>query len=131
MHFTWMRPEYESMLRWVGIQPGWRVLDAACGPGSFVPLLCELVGSNGRVDAIDLAPENIATVEERRQKEKWQTPVHARVGTILELPYENGVFDAAWCANTTQYLTDEQLRTVFRELDRVVQARRTDCDQRL
>ncbi len=33
-HFEMARPEYEAQLRAVGIQPGWRVLDAACGGGA-------------------------------------------------------------------------------------------------
>jgi arsenite methyltransferase len=47
------------MIRSVGIKPGWRVLDAGCGGGSFLPLLAELVGKDGNVSALDPAPENI------------------------------------------------------------------------
>ncbi len=32
-HFETYRPEYEAMLRSVGIRPGWHVLDAGCGGG--------------------------------------------------------------------------------------------------
>ena len=46
-HFLAMQPEYEEMLRWVGIQQNWHVLDAACGSGSFLPLIIELVGAEG------------------------------------------------------------------------------------
>ncbi|WP_368860646.1 methyltransferase domain-containing protein, partial [Mesorhizobium sp. GbtcB19] len=41
------------------MQHGWDVLDAGCGAGSFLPLICELTGSNGSVAGLDLAPENI------------------------------------------------------------------------
>jgi hypothetical protein len=58
VHFLAMQSEYEEMLRWVGIQPGWHVLDAAYG--SFLPLMTELVGPSGKISAMDLAPENIA-----------------------------------------------------------------------
>jgi 2-polyprenyl-3-methyl-5-hydroxy-6-metoxy-1,4-benzoquinol methylase len=47
LHFEDCRPEYEAMLRSVGIAPGWRVLDAGCGGGAFLPLLAELVGPGG------------------------------------------------------------------------------------
>lgn len=119
-HFITMQPEYEEMLRWVGLQPGWHVLDAACGSGSFLPLMTELVGPTGQVSAIDLAPENIAVVEKRAQQSGWLAPVAARVGDILALPYEDQSFDAVWCANTTQYLTDDELTTMLREFCRVV-----------
>ena len=119
-HFAWMRPEYEEMLRWVGIKHGWRVLDAASGPGSFLPLMSELVGPEGTIDAIDLAPENISVLETRAAAEKWTTPVTAQVGNILNLPYADSAFDAVWCANTTQYLTDDELLAMLREFRRVV-----------
>ena len=119
-HFLWMQPEYEEMLRWVDLQPGWHVLDAACGGGSFLPLMTELVGKDGRVSALDLAPENVQTVEQRARQSQWPAPVEARVGTILALPYEDHSFDAVWCANTSQYLSDEELRTMLAEFRRVV-----------
>ncbi len=30
-HFNFSRETYETMVRWVGFQPGWHVLDAGCG----------------------------------------------------------------------------------------------------
>jgi SAM-dependent methyltransferase len=120
VHFLAMQPEYEEMLRWVGLQPGWHVLDAACGNGSFLPLMTELVGPQGQVSALDLAPENIAAVEARARGSSWPAPVVTRVGDILALPYADQSFDAVWCANTSQYLTDDELRTMLAEFRRVV-----------
>lgn len=120
LHFLAMQPEYEEMLQWVGIQPGWHVLDAACGNGSFLPLMTELVGPDGKVSAVDLAPENVQVVEARASQSQWPAPVSARVGNILNLPYENQSFDAVWCANTTQYLSDTEVEQAFKEFRRVV-----------
>ena len=36
-HFEACRPEYEAMIRSVGIESGWHVLDAACGAGGQDP----------------------------------------------------------------------------------------------
>jgi len=119
VHFIAMQPEYEEMLRWVGLQPGWRVLDAGCGSGSFLPLMTELVGNGGMVSAIDLAPESIRTVQKRAEQGDWPAPVSARVGSIFDLPYDDDSFDAVWCANTTQYLADDELFTMFAEYRRV------------
>jgi len=119
-HFESDRPEYEAQLRAVGIQPGWRVLDAACGSGSFLPLLAELVGPGGSLAALDLAPDNVALVERRVAEWALPCPVEARAGTVLALPYPDAAFDAAWFANTTQYLTDDELATALAELRRVV-----------
>ncbi len=119
-HFEAARPEYEAQLRAVGIQPGWHVLDAACGSGSFLPWLAELVGPGGSLVALDLAPDNVALVERRVAEWGLPCPVEARTGTVLALPYPDAAFDAAWFANTTQYLTDDELATALAELRRVV-----------
>ncbi len=119
-HFETCRPEYEAMLRSVGIAQGWRVLDAGCGGGSFLPLLAELVWPSGSVAALDLAPENIALVEERLAAWLLPCPVSAETGGVTALPYPDATFDAVWCANTSQYLSDEELTAALAEFRRVV-----------
>ena len=37
-HFQAARAEYEDALCYVGVQPGWRVLDAGCGGGAQLPI---------------------------------------------------------------------------------------------
>src|SRR3712207_1725920 len=108
------------MLSSVGIEPGWRVLDAGCGSGSYLPLLTELVGRNGHVAALDLASDNVALVEKRLSG--WNLPctVEARTGSLKALPYPDNVFDAVWCANTTLHFGNEELPSVLAELRRVV-----------
>jgi len=118
-HFEAMRPEYEAMVRSVGFQPGWKVLDAGCGSGSFLELLAELVTPDGHISAIDLAPENIQVVDTQVKSGRFDCPVETRVGQITDLPYEDDSFDAVWCANVTQYLTNEELRKMLDEFRRV------------
>ena len=119
-HFEAARPEYEAQLRVVGIQSGWRVLDAACGSGAFLPWLAELVGSAGHLAALDLAPDNVALVERRLDSWRLRCPAEARVGSVLHMPYADDAFDAVWFANTSQYLTDDDLDTALAEFRRVV-----------
>ena len=119
-HFETMRPEYEAMLRSVGFQPGWRVLDAGCGGGSFLPLLAELVGKTGHISATDLAPENIEQVNTLIENKPLGCPIETKVGNLTALPYDDNQFDALWCANITQYLTDEELDQTLAEFQRVV-----------
>jgi tRNA A58 N-methylase Trm61 len=86
-----MRSEYEAMIRSVGIKPGWHVLDAGCGGGSFLMLLAELVGSSGHISALDQAPEHIEVVEMLVDSGRFVCPVAANrqiQGTlrVLHLP---------------------------------------------
>jgi SAM-dependent methyltransferase len=119
-HFQLARPEYEAQVRAVGIRPGWRVLDAACGSGGYLPWLAELVGPDGRLAALDLTPENAATVEGRVAALALPCPVAVRLGDVTALPYPDAAFDAVWFANTSQYLSDDQLRAALAEFRRVV-----------
>jgi len=120
VHFEACRPEYEASLRSVGIQPGWRVLDAGCGSGSYLPLLAELVEPTGALIALDLAEDNVATVLDRASSWHRLCPIEARVGNVTALPLPDNYFDAVWCANTSQYLTDDELTATLAEFRRVV-----------
>lgn len=120
LHYAAVRYEYESIIRSLSFQSGWRVLDAGCGSGHFIKPLANLVGVKGHITAIDLAPENIAAVQKRVCDTALSSLVDAHIGNILFLPYADGVFDAVWCSSVTQYLNDEELGVVLREFLRVV-----------
>ena len=119
-HFEACRPEYEAMLRSIGLQPGWRVLDAACGAGSFLPLMSTLLGLSGSISALDLAQDNIATVQRRFNDGEFACPVEARTASLTSLPYQDEEFDAIWCANALEYLDDEELVRALEEFVRVL-----------
>ena len=119
MHFESARAEYEEALRFVGIAPGWTVLDAGCGSGGYIPLIGELAGATGRVAALDLAPENIAHVECLIQEGRCAAPVDLRVGSLLDLPFADATFDCVWCANVAQYLTQAEFARAIGEFRRV------------
>jgi arsenite methyltransferase len=114
-HYLAGQPEYESMLRSAGFRKGWRVLDAGCGGGSFLPLLSVLLGPTGRLDTIDLAPENVAQVEALIASGRLGCPADVRVGDITALPYDDSGFDAIWSTNVTQYLPDAIPETMLGE----------------
>jgi SAM-dependent methyltransferase len=120
VHHAVCREEFEGMLRSVGIRPGWRVLDAGCGTGNYLPLLAELVGPTGALDALDLVPETVAITEARVSTQPLACSVKPRVGELTALPYPDDTFDAVWCADTTQHLSDEQLAVALVEFRRVV-----------
>lgn len=71
---------------------GERVLEVGCGTGALSLLAKMIVGENGIVEGIDIAPKMIAKA--RKKAEKAKLPISFRVASIDELPYRDGVFDA-------------------------------------
>jgi ubiquinone/menaquinone biosynthesis C-methylase UbiE len=117
-HYLACQAEYEAMLSAVGLQAGWHVLDAGCG--SFLPLMANLIGANGRLTAIDLAPENVAAVKALVKSGHFPCPIELRKGRVTELPDEDDTFEAVWNANVSQYLTNDELHAMLTEFQRVV-----------
>lgn len=52
-----------DVLKESGIKPGSTVLDFGCGPGGYIAPLAELVGSSGRIHALDMHPLAIGEVK--------------------------------------------------------------------
>ncbi|NDK24002.1 methyltransferase domain-containing protein [Streptomyces sp. TR1341] len=119
-HFQACEASYLRLLRRVGIEMGWRVLDAGCGSGEFLPALAALVGPAGRVHGIDLAAENAELAGRRLPAHPALRAADVRQGDLLDLPYPDDSFDAMWCANTVQYLDDRSLYRALAEARRVV-----------
>lgn len=119
-HFRACRDTYLSLLGEAGLPSGGHVLDAGCGSGDYLPYLAGIVGPGGRITAVDLAEENAALAADRAGAWRLPCPVDVRRADLLALPYPDDTFDAAWCANTTQYLDDDQLAAALAELRRVV-----------
>lgn len=110
---------YEALLRALDIKEGWHVLDAGCGTGSFLPWIAEYVGAKGEIHAIDVAAENVSLAQKRMHQAELQCPTKIEQGDLLNLPYESNVFDAVWCANVSQYFSDDKLQKMIGELIRV------------
>lgn len=121
-HFACMREEYETMLNSAGIQAGWSVLDAGAGGGSHLPLMSQLVGANGQIDALDLDPKNVEMIVQHAEAGQFNCAVHAKSGSVFDLPYADNQFDLVWCANVTQYLSDEELLQTLHEMKRVTRS---------
>ena len=52
-----------NLLKEVGIEPGFCVLDYGCGPGSYIEPLAQLVGTSGAIYALDINPLAIQAVQ--------------------------------------------------------------------
>lgn len=119
VHFEAEWENYVQIVRSVGIEPGWHVLDAGCGGGSFIPFLAELVGPEGKVTALDHAPENIEAVKQRLETSPQASQVDPVVGGLLDIPLPDDSVDAVWLANVLMYFVEDELPPVLAELQRV------------
>jgi ubiquinone/menaquinone biosynthesis C-methylase UbiE len=52
-----------SLLKEVGIRPGFHLLDYGCGPGSYTATAAELSGESGEIYALDIHPLAIERVQ--------------------------------------------------------------------
>ena len=99
-----------------GIAPGQRVLDVVCGVGFDASLLAELVGPAGQVIGVDHS-----TAMAERATARFATsglPVVFRTADAHALPFDGGVFDAAWTERVLVHVADPA--QVVREMVRVV-----------
>ena len=57
-----------KILAEVGIESGFKVLDFGCGPGAYVPDISEMVGTSGKVYALDMRPMAMQMVNKLAKK---------------------------------------------------------------
>jgi SAM-dependent methyltransferase len=100
------------------LQPGERVLDAACGTGVVARAATSRVGATGQVTGVDLNPGMLDVARsvsgEAGQSIAW------REGNLEALPFADGAFDVVLCQQGLQFCSDKaaavaELRRVLRE----------------
>lgn len=119
-HYLLARKEYDACIASVGIQPGWRVLDAGGGTGTFLPHLADLVGHGGSVTLIDHAAESVDYTRTWMAANRPQTKFEAHTGSVSKLPFDDMSFDCVWCANVIVYLSDQGYIDMLSEFVRVL-----------
>jgi ubiquinone/menaquinone biosynthesis C-methylase UbiE len=86
------------VLELVDAQPGMRVLDLACGPGTLSRRLADQVSPGGEVVGVDLAPGMIELARAARIPNS-----RFEVMDIERLTFADGYFDAAVCGHGLQF----------------------------
>ena len=95
------------------VQPGMRVIDLACGPGTLSEPLAERVAPNGEVVGVDLAPGMIELA-----RALGIPNARFEVMDIEQLAFPDASFDAAACGHGLQFVPD--LGRALREAHRVL-----------
>ena len=98
------------------LQPGLRLLDCGCGPGSITLGLAARVDP-GEVVGIDFAPDQIAHARQAAAREGRRN-VRFESANVYSLPFESGRFERAFSHALLEHLADPQ--RALRELHRVL-----------
>lgn len=118
-HFRAMAAIYSSLLSEAGLLPGETVLDLGCGSGTHFEWIASMIGPEGRIVGYDPGDENLSIARERIANAGYRDQVELRQGRLTErLPFDDGTFDAVWCAGSLQYIA-EPVATI-QEMMRVV-----------
>ena len=92
--------ELEAMVLALPIEEGDLVLEMACGDGAYTPWLAARVGPSGGVVGLDVSTTYLDVA--RLQSARGEHASRARfvAASIDRLPFEDGRFDVAWCAQS-------------------------------
>src|SRR5712691_6357460 len=94
---------------------GEKALELGCGGGSYAFEAAQFVGPTGHISAIDISADQIAAARERCAGFAW---VECQIGNLLELPHQDGEFDAVYSVQVLEYAGD--LGKAFRQIHRVL-----------
>jgi demethylmenaquinone methyltransferase/2-methoxy-6-polyprenyl-1,4-benzoquinol methylase len=97
------------------LHPGDAAVDACSGSGRMSALLAEQVGPFGRVEGVDVSGAMVAQASDDHHA---MVQAHFRVADVLELPFDDGEFDAAVICFGLRNLSDRL--GALRELTRVL-----------
>jgi ubiquinone/menaquinone biosynthesis C-methylase UbiE len=96
------RLTYEQM----HIQPGQKVLDVGCGPGTDTIPLAQQVSPSGRIIGVDYDAKMIAEAEKRAQNAGVGAWVIHKCADAIEIPFESDYFDACRAERLFEHLLE-------------------------
>lgn len=104
-----------ALLETLSLNGGERVLEIGCGGGFYAKEAAKIVGSRGRMYAIDTSADQIAAAERHCSDMEW---IDCSVANVLELPFDDETFDAVYGVQVFEYVTplDRALDEVRRVL---------------
>ena len=86
------------------LQSGISLLDCGCGPGTITAGLAQTVAP-GEVNGLDIE-ESQLELARANAKKLGLSNVHFETGSVYDLPYSDSQFDAVFCHNVLQHLSD-------------------------
>jgi ubiquinone/menaquinone biosynthesis C-methylase UbiE len=104
----------------ISLKQGDKFLDAGCGDGYVSIEASKLVGSNGKIFALDVYPESIDGVD-KEIKEKGIENLEPILADVTDsIPLDDDSVDAVLMSNVLHGFGDEELETVLKNINRVI-----------
>lgn len=101
------------------VNPGGRILDAGCGPGTMTKLTFEIFGHNvGEVNLVDASPSMLSEAKTRLSRSRAQVSLHRAL--LENLPFQDGVFQTVMCGFSLRDVIsiERALTEIFRVMRR-------------
>ena len=114
MHRVWK----QMTVKWSLAQPGDICLDVCCGSGDLALRLAETVAPTGRVVGVDFSPALLTVARQRSESCYPPRAIDWVEGDALNLPFDDGTFDAITMGYGLRNLTD--ISRGLQELHRVL-----------
>ncbi len=108
----------EEVVERAALQPGMRVLDVGCGPGTLALRLKTAVGAEGQVSGIDASPEMIEVAKGKARKRDVE--IDLRVAVAEALPYDDASFDCVTSTLVFHHLPEDVKLASLGEIRRVL-----------
>lgn len=103
-----LKPFKERSFELMHIQPGHKVIDIGCGPGTDTIRMAELVGQAGQVVGIDFDCDMILTANKKAKETGLEDRVLHRYCDAISTIYDNDSFDASRSERLFQHVLNPE-----------------------
>ncbi len=110
----------KTALNLLALQPGENILEIGFGTGHALLEMARAVGTQGRVEGIDLSPGMLAVANRRIQHSGLAGRIALQVGDATRLPFTGPHFQAAFMSFTLELFATTEIPLVLAECRRVL-----------
>ena len=102
----WHEQEFRILDKHVKVEPGWRVLDAACGQGRFARYYAK---RGAKVHALDINPQMLSIARQRAEEEGMAGNIRFFEGDVETFSRTSGEFQIVTCMDALDHMDDLNL----------------------
>jgi ubiquinone/menaquinone biosynthesis C-methylase UbiE len=105
---------YHEAVRALALRPGLRVLEVGCGHGVAVTSVCDQLGGDGHVHAIDRSPTMIDAARRRNRDHVAAGTASFGVTRVQDARFEGGAFDRVLALRVREVVDDPAVLPLVR-----------------